>query len=60
MLIAFNKEFAGRKVGRVENLPDRIASVLVRKGYASVTGEQPSKKLAKSTVKPQVKHRVKK
>jgi len=43
MLIAFTKEFARRKVGTVENLPDRAAALFVRKGYAMATDAQPTK-----------------
>ena len=56
MLIAFTKDFAGRKVGTVENLPDRTAALFVRKGYATATDSQPTKsKPARKPAKKPVK-----
>jgi hypothetical protein len=56
MLIAFTKDFAGRKVGTVENLPDRAAALFVRKGYATAKDAKPTKrKPARKPVKKPVK-----
>jgi hypothetical protein len=44
MLIAFERDFAGRKKGDVSTIPDGMAKVLIKKGYVKVTGDEPVKK----------------
>lgn len=62
MIVQFDKEFAGRKVGELVNLNQVVIDELTAKGIVSIPVEMPEKKLAASTLKvpkPPVK-RVKK
>ena len=52
MLIAFDKSFAGRNVGMEENLPDRMAAVLVKKGYVHQIEDKPKEPISKPRAKP--------